>query len=124
MPLADAGVRAEVIRFAGETFKSALNADIIRPDSKAAEEDRRRGGEVEKHHIAVGLATTAFLNSFGADKVLGASAPQMLLGVARPNPACPGACSTTCGTRCRARSGTCATRVGATGSPPSRTSTR
>jgi hypothetical protein len=84
--LADAGVRAEVIRFAGESFKSALNADIIRPDSKAAEEDRRRGGEVEKHHIAVGLATTAFLNSFGADKVLGASAPQMLLGVARPNP--------------------------------------
>ena len=86
VPLADAGVRAEVIRFAGESFKSALNADIIRPDSKAAEEDRRRGGEVEKHHIAVGLATTAFLNSFGADKVLGASAPQMLLGVVRPNP--------------------------------------
>lgn len=86
VPLADAGVRAEVIRFAGESFKSALNADIIRPDSKAAEEDRRRGGEVEKHHIAVGLATTAFLNSFGADKMLGASAPQMLLGVARPNP--------------------------------------
>lgn len=86
VPLADAGVRAEVIRFAGDSFKSALNADIIRPDSKAAEEDRRRGGEVERHHIAVGLATTAFLNSFGADKVLGASAPQMLLGVARPNP--------------------------------------
>lgn len=87
VPLADAGVRAEVIRFAGESFKSALNADIIRPDSKAAEEDRRRGGEVERHRIAVGLATTAFLNSFGADKVLGASAPQMLLGVTRPNPA-------------------------------------
>lgn len=85
VPLADAGVRAEVIRFAGESFKSALNADIIRSDSKAAEEDRRRGGEVEKHHIAVGLATTAFLNSFGADKVVGASAPQMLLGVARPS---------------------------------------
>ena len=98
VPLADAGVRAEVIRFAGESFKSALNADIIRPDSKAAEEDRRRGGEVEKHHIAVGLATTAFLNSFGADKVLGASAPQMLLGVARPDLVCPAACSTTCGT--------------------------
>ena len=63
-----------------------MNADIIRNDSKAAEEDRRRGGEVEKNHIAVGLATTAFLNSFGADKVLGASAPQMLIGVTRPNP--------------------------------------
>lgn len=86
VPLADAGVRAEVIRFAGESYKSALNADIIRSDSKAAEEDRRRGGEVEKHHIAVGLATTAFLNSFGADKVVGASAPQMLVGVGRPNP--------------------------------------
>lgn len=86
VPLADAGVRAEVIRFAGESFKSALNADIIRNDSKAAEEDRRRGGEVEKNRIAVGLATTAFLNSFGADKVLGASAPQMLIGVTRPNP--------------------------------------
>jgi hypothetical protein len=86
MPLADPGVRAEVIRFAGESFKSALNADIIRSDSKAAEEDRRRGGEIEKNGIAVGLATTAFLNSFGADKVLGASAPQMLIGVGRPNP--------------------------------------
>jgi len=86
VPLADAGVRAEVIRFAGESYKSALNADIIRSDSKAAEEDRRRGGEVEKHRIAVGLATTAFLNSFGADKVVGASAPQMLVGVGRPNP--------------------------------------
>ena len=86
MPLGDAGVRAEVIRFAGESFKSALNADIIRNDSKAAEEDRRRGGEVEKNGIAVGLATTAFLNSFGADKVVGASAPQMLIGVGRPNP--------------------------------------
>jgi len=86
VPLSDAGVRAEVIRFAGESYKSALNADIIRSDSKAAEEDRRRGGEVEKSHIAVGLATTAFLNSFGADKVVGASGPQMLVGVGRPNP--------------------------------------
>jgi uncharacterized protein len=86
VPLADAGVRAEVIRFAGESYKSALNADIIRHDSKAPEEDRRRGGEVEKHRIATGLATTAFLNSFGADKVVGASAPQMLIGVGRPNP--------------------------------------
>lgn len=86
MPLGDAGVRGEVIRFAGESFKSALNADIIRNDSRAAEEDHRRGGEVEKNGIAVGLATTAFLNSFGADKVVGASAPQMLLGVGRPNP--------------------------------------
>jgi hypothetical protein len=85
VPLGDAGVRAEVIRFAGESYKSALNADIIRNDSKAAEEDRRRGGEVEKYKIAVGLATTAFLNSFGADKVVGASAPQMLIGVTRPN---------------------------------------
>lgn len=86
VPLSDAGVRAEVIRFAGESYKSALNADIIRSDSKAAEEDRRRGGEVAKNSIAVGLATTAFLNSFGADKVVGASAPQMLVGVGRPNP--------------------------------------
>lgn len=84
VPLGDAGVRAEVIRFAGESFKSALNADIIRSDSRAAEEDRRRGGEVERHKIGVGLATTAFLNSFGADKVVGASAPQMIVGVGRP----------------------------------------
>lgn len=85
VPLADAGVRAEIIRFAGESYKSALNADIIRNDSKSAEEDRRRGGEVERNHIAVGFATTAFLNSFGSDRVLGASQPQMMIGVARPN---------------------------------------
>ena len=82
--LADPGIRGEVLRFAGESFKAALNADIIRPDSKAPEEDRRRGGQVEELHLATGLATTAFLNSFGADKVLGASGAQMLVGVGRP----------------------------------------
>ena len=81
---ADSGVRAEVIRFAGESYKAALNADIIREDSKAAEEDRRRGGQVEEIRLATGLATTAFLNSFGSDRVLGASGAQMLVGVARP----------------------------------------
>lgn len=84
MPLHDAGVRGEVIRFAGESYKAALNADIIRADSHAVQEDRRRGGEVAVNRLTVGLATTAFLNSFGADRVLGASAPQMLIGVGRP----------------------------------------
>lgn len=84
VPLADAGVRAEVIRFAGESYKAALNADIIRPDSKAVEEDKRRGGQVKEFGVARGLATTAFLDSFGPDKVYGAAAAQMLLGVGRP----------------------------------------
>lgn len=84
VPLHDAGVRGEVIRFAGESYKSALNSDIIREDSRAVLEDRRRGGEVAGNRVAVGLATTAFLNSFGAEKVVGASAPQMLIGVGRP----------------------------------------
>jgi hypothetical protein len=82
--LADPGIRGEVLRFAGESYKAALNADIIRPDAKAPEEDRRRGGQVEDLHLATGLATTAFLNSFGSDKVLGASSAQMLVGVGRP----------------------------------------
>jgi hypothetical protein len=82
--LSDAGIRGEVVRFAGESYKSALNADIIRSDSKAPEEDRRRGGQVEQLRLATGLATTAFLHSFGSDKVLGASAAQMLVGVGRP----------------------------------------
>lgn len=82
--LGDAGIRAEVLRFAGESYKAALNADIIRPEAKAPQEDRRRGGQVEELHLATGLATTAFLNSFGSDRVLGASSTQMLLGVARP----------------------------------------
>lgn len=82
--LADPGIRGEVLRFAGESYKSALNADIIRPDSKAVEEDRRRGGQVEELRVAQALATTAFLNSFGSDRVLGASVAQMLVGVARP----------------------------------------
>lgn len=84
VPLHDAGVRAEVIRFAGESYKAALNADIIREDSRAEQEDKRRGGDVARAQVAVGLATTAFLNSFGADKVVGASEPQMLMGVGRP----------------------------------------
>jgi hypothetical protein len=82
--LADPGIRGEVIRFAGESYKAALNADIIRPESIAPAEDKRRGGQVEEFALATGLATTAFLNSFGSDRVLGASAAQMLLGVGRP----------------------------------------
>lgn len=82
--LGDPGIRGEVLRFAGESYKAALNADIIRSDSKAPEEDRRRGGLVEELHLATGLATTAFLNSFGAERVLGASGAQMLIGVGRP----------------------------------------
>lgn len=84
MPLADAGVRAEILRFAGESYKAALNADIIRPDSKAQVEDARRGGQVKDVLLATSLATTAFLDSFGPDKVLGASAVHILLGVGRP----------------------------------------
>jgi hypothetical protein len=84
MPLEDAGVRAEILKFAGDSFKAALNADIIRRDSKAAEEDDRRGGQTRELHVAVLLATTAFLESFGPDKVLGASAAQLLLGAGRP----------------------------------------
>ena len=84
MMLADTDVRNEILRFAGPSYKSALNADIIRPDSIAPDQDRRRGGQVEEYRLATGLATTAFLNSFGSDRVLGASAAQMLLGVGRP----------------------------------------
>ena len=73
MALDDAGVRAEVLKFAGDSFKAALNADIIHPDSKAVEEDNRRGGQVKELRLAKSLATTAFLDSFGPDKVLGAS---------------------------------------------------
>jgi hypothetical protein len=84
VPLADPGIRAEVLRFAGDSYKAALNADIIRPDSIAPTEDRRRGGIVESYGLATGLATTAFLNSHNAGKVQGASAAQMLIGVGRP----------------------------------------
>jgi len=82
--LADSGIRGEVLRFAGGSYKAALNADIIRPASIAPVEDRRRGGIVEDLGLATGLATTAFLNSFGSDRVAGASAAQMLIGVGRP----------------------------------------
>src|SRR5581483_6745163 len=58
VPLGDAGVRAEVLKFAGDSYKAALNADIIRPDSKAPEEDRRRGGQVEQLCLATGMSTT------------------------------------------------------------------
>lgn len=84
LPLDDDAVRAEVLRFAGESYKAALNADIIRAESHAPQEDRRRGGMAQAAGLATALATTAFANSFGADKVNGASAAQMLVGVARP----------------------------------------
>lgn len=82
--LADPAIRGEVLRFTGESYKAALNADIIRPSSIAPAEDRRRGGVAEELGLATGLATTAFLNSVGSDRVPGASAAQMLVGVGRP----------------------------------------
>ncbi|WP_157762129.1 ATP-binding protein [Nocardia yamanashiensis] len=84
LPLHDPGVRAEVLKITGMSYKSALNADIIRAESRARMEDKRRGGEVEKAGLATGLATTAFIHSFGSDKVLGASDAQMIMGVGRP----------------------------------------
>ena len=84
VPLADPGVRGEVLKVAGDSYKAALNADIIRSDAKAPEYDSSRGGQVEAFHLATGLATTAFLHSHGSDRVLGASVPQMLVGVGRP----------------------------------------
>ena len=83
MALDDAGIRAEVLKFAGDSYKAALNADIIHADSKAVEEDSRRGGQVKELRLATSL-TTAFLDSFGPDKVLGASAAQLVLGAGRP----------------------------------------
>ena len=47
--LADPGIRGEVMRFAGESYKSALNADIIRPESIAPggrQAARRPGGGI------------------------------------------------------------------------------
>ncbi|GDY33867.1 ATP-binding protein [Gandjariella thermophila] len=84
LPLYDDAVRGEVLKFAGESYKSALNADIIRPDSKAPQEDQRRGGQAGQMRLATALATTAFANSFSADRVVGASAAQMMIGVTRP----------------------------------------
>lgn len=76
MMLADTGVRNEVLRFAGESYKSALNADIIWPESIAPEADRRRGGQVEEFRLATGLVTTAFLNSFGSTGSWGPPPPR------------------------------------------------
>nr|WP_166682464.1 DUF499 domain-containing protein [Streptomyces sp. 846.5] len=84
LPLHDPGVRAEVLRFAGESYKAALNADIIRQNSRAPQEDKRRGGEIAALRVATGLATTAFVSSFSAERVLGASDAQMIVGVGRP----------------------------------------
>ena len=82
--LADAGVRGEVLKVTGESYKSALNADIIRSDAQAPTEDRRRGGQAQQLRVATGLAAAAFLYSFGPDRVLGGSQAQMLAAVARP----------------------------------------
>jgi hypothetical protein len=82
--LADAGVRGEVLKVTGESYKSALNEDIIRSDAQAPTEDRRRGGQAQELKVATSLATAAFLYSFGPDRVLGGSQAQMLAGVARP----------------------------------------
>ncbi|MEU2600578.1 DUF499 domain-containing protein [Streptomyces hirsutus] len=84
IPLHDPGVRAEILKITGGSYLSALNADIIREDSRARIEDQRRGGEIEKLRLATKLATTAFVNSFGSDRVLGASDAQMTVGVGRP----------------------------------------
>ena len=74
---------------------------------------------MERNHLGVGLATTAFLDSFGPDKVVGASVSQMFLGVGRPGS--PEVSSRTCVTHWLSSSGTCATRAVDTVSLPSQT---
>jgi predicted AAA+ superfamily ATPase len=84
VPLDDTGVCDQVLSVAGEGYKPALNADIIRPDSRAPQEDHRRGGIAEELALGTAIATTAFLHSHGADRFLGASTAQLLVGVGRP----------------------------------------
>ena len=61
MNLADPGIRGEGHRFAGESYKAALNADIIRPESIAPAEDKRRGGQVGEFSLATGLGNDRVL---------------------------------------------------------------
>lgn len=119
LPLHDPGVRAEVLRFAGESYKAALNADIIRQNSRARQEDKRRGGEIATLRVTTGLATTAFVSSFSAERVLGASDAQMIVGVGRQD--CHAVSWKMCGTQSRTLPSTCAMREVAIGSPRSRT---
>jgi len=85
VPLVDPGARGEVLKVAGDSYKAALNADVIRPDAKAPEYDRSRGGQVEAFHLATALATTASSTRTAPTECLGASVPQMLVGVGRPS---------------------------------------
>lgn len=54
--LADPGIRGEVLRFAGESYKAALNAAIIRPDAKAPEEDLSQADCVHRVESKLGDA--------------------------------------------------------------------
>ena len=83
--LADPGIRAEV----HPVRRRELQGRAERRHHPPGVESRRRktsgaAARWRNSHLATGLATTAFLNSFGSDRVLGASAAQMLLGVGRP----------------------------------------
>ena len=80
-------IRTRIVSAAGSGggFDGVVAADITGGDGHAHAEDKRRGGDYARFHIAEGVATALLMHSFGGRMNSGASARELRLGAVAPN---------------------------------------
>jgi len=78
-------IRNELLKFIENRFESVIAEDISGPNSKAPQIDRELGSEYLKLHLAEGLASAIFLNSFSGKGVeTGATDSMLRLSILNP----------------------------------------
>ena len=81
--LFNTSIRREFIKHIGNEYDSIIAADIAGENSKAPQIDKNMGSEYEKYHIAIGLATSIFINSFSGGEKKGITLPRLRVAILR-----------------------------------------
>ena len=79
-------IRTRIVSAAGGGgYDGVVAADIIGGDAHADMQDRSRGSDYARFHIARGVATTVLIHSFGGMKRRGGTPQELRLGTVAPN---------------------------------------
>ncbi len=70
---------------AGGGYDGVVAADIVGGDAHADMQDRNRGSDYARFHIARGVATTVLMHSFGGMERRGGTPQELRLGTVAPN---------------------------------------
>ena len=78
-------IRTRIVSAAGGGYDGVVAADIAGRDAHADMQDRSRGGDYARFHIARGVATTVLMHSFGGMERRGGTPQEIRLGTVAPN---------------------------------------